>query len=96
MQCIAGRFSSKSFSLESEVLFICRSFLCALTRLVDLAVKAFTSRAVGPGFDSHLRIFSPGSNHTSHLLIGTPVATLPGTWRHRVSAGTGWPGVSKL
>ena len=40
-------------------------------------------------------IFS-GSSHTSDLKIGTPVATLPGTWRYRVSAGTGWPGVSIL
>ena len=27
----------------------------------------------------------PGSSHTSDLKIGTPVATLPGTWRYRVS-----------
>ena len=40
-------------------------------------------------------IFS-GSSHTSDLKIGTPVATLPGAWRYRVSAGTGWPGVSIL
>ena len=40
-------------------------------------------------------IFS-GSSHTSDLNIGTPVATLPGTWRYRVSAGTGRPGISKL
>ena len=32
------------------------------------------------------------SSHTSDLKIGTPVATLPGAWRYRVSAGTGWPG----
>ena len=38
----------------------------------------------------------PGSSHTSDLKIGTPVATLPGAWRHRVGAGTGWPGVSIL
>ena len=38
-------------------------------------------------------IFS-GSSHTSD--IGTPVATLPGAWRYRVSAGTGWPSVSIL
>ena len=24
------------------------------------------------------------------------MATLPGAWRYRVSAGTGWPGVSIL
>ena len=37
-----------------------------------------------------------GSCHTSDLKLGTPVATLPGVWRHRVSTGTGWPGVSIL
>ena len=40
-------------------------------------------------------IFS-GSSHTSDLNIGTPVATLPGAWRYRVSAVTGRPGVSIL
>ena len=40
-------------------------------------------------------IFS-GSSHTSDLKIGTPVATLPGAWRYRGSAGTGGPGVSIL
>ena len=37
-----------------------------------------------------------GSSHTSDLNIGTPVATLPGAWRYRVSTGTGRPGVSIL
>ena len=37
-----------------------------------------------------------GLSHTSDLEIGTPVATLPGAWYYRVSAGTGWPGVSIL
>ena len=37
-----------------------------------------------------------GSGHTSDFKIGTPVATLPGAWRYRVSTGTGWPGVSIL
>ena len=37
-----------------------------------------------------------GLSHTSDFKIGTPVATLPGAWYHRVSAGTGWPGVSML
>ena len=26
----------------------------------------------------------------------TPLATLPGAWRYKLSAGTGWPGVSIL
>ena len=41
------------------------------------------------------RIFS-GLSHTSDLKIGTPMAALPGTWRYRVSTGTGRPDVSIL
>ena len=37
-----------------------------------------------------------GPRHTSDLKIGTPVATLPGTWRYRVSTETGWPDVVVL
>ena len=48
------------------------------------------------GFHSHLRQDYSRSSHTSALKIGTPVPTLPGACRHRVSAGTGWPGVSIL
>ena len=40
-------------------------------------------------------IFSE-SCHTSDLKIDTPVASLPGAWRYRVSADTGRPGVSIL
>ena len=40
-------------------------------------------------------IFS-GSSHAGDLKIGYQVATLPGAWRYRFSAGTGWPGVSIL
>ena len=66
-------------------------------RLVGLVVKASASRAEGPRFESRLRRdFFSGSSHTSDLNIGTPVATLPGAWRYRVSAGTGRPGVSIL
>ena len=54
-------------------------------------------KAEDPGFDSGLLCgdFSVLS-HTSDLKIGTPVATLPGAWRYRVSTGTGLPGVSIL
>ena len=38
----------------------------------------------------------PGSSHTSDLEIGIPVRALSGAWRYRVSAGTGWPGVSEM
>ena len=59
-------------------------------------VKASALRAEDPGFESFMRQDFPGSSRTSDLQIGTPVATLPGTWCYRVSAGTGWPGVSIL
>ena len=54
-------------------------------------VKASASRAEGPGFLD----FSV-SSHTSDLKIGNPVASLPGAWCYRVSAGTGQSGVSIL
>ena len=57
---------------------------------------ASASGAEDPGFESRLRRDLSGSSHTSDFKIYTPVATLPGAWRHRVSAGTGRPGVSIL
>ena len=64
-------------------------------RLFGLVVKASASGAEDPGFESCLQRDFSGSS-TSDLKIGTPVATLPGPWRYRVSAGTGRPGVSIL
>ena len=58
--------------------------------------KTSASRAEDPGFESRLNRDFSGSSHTSDLKIGTPMATLPGDWRYRVSAGTGRPGVSIL
>ena len=50
-----------------------------------------------PRFDLRFwRVSLPRSSHTTDLKIGTPVATLPGVWRYRVSAGAGLPGVSIL
>ena len=63
-------------------------------RLVGLEVRASTSRAEDPGFESRLLWDFSGSSHTSDFKIVTQVATLPGAWRYRVSAGTGRPGVS--
>ena len=65
-------------------------------RLVGLVVKASASGTEDPGFESRLRQDFSGSSHTSDLKIGTPVATLPGAWHYRVSAGTGRSGVSIL
>ena len=57
-------------------------------------VKASASEVEDPGFESCLRRDFSGSSHTSDLKMGTPVASLPGAWHYRVSAGTGRPGVS--
>ena len=58
--------------------------------------KASASRVEGPGFESRLRWDFLGVESCQYLKTGAPVATLPGTWRYRVSAGTGRPGVSIL
>ena len=68
----------------------------SLNRLVGLVVNASASRAEDPGFESRLRREFFGSSHTSYFKIGTPVPTLLTVWRYRVSAGTGWTGVSIL
>ena len=65
-------------------------------RLVGLVVKASASRPADPGSNSRLLRDFSGSIHTSDLKIGTPAAILPGAWRNRVSAATGWPGVGVL
>ena len=59
-------------------------------------VKALSSGAEDQGFESSLRRDFSESSHTSDLQIGTPVATLPGAWHYRVTAGTGRPDVSIL
>ena len=59
-------------------------------------VKASTSGAEDPGFESRSRRDFSGPSHASDFKIGTPAATLPGAWRCRVGAGTGQPGVSIL
>ena len=88
--------------LEHVVCFCCcfffeySVFLPSNHRLAGLVVKASASRAEDPGFESRLRRDFSGSSHTGDLKIGTPVATLLGAWHHRVSAGTGRPGVSIL
>ena len=65
-------------------------------RLVGLVVRRPPREREVPGSNpASAGIFS-GSSHTSDLKIGTPVATLPGAWRYRVSTGTGRPGVSIL
>ena len=64
--------------------------------LAGIVIKMSALGAEDPGFESHLRQDFSRSSHTSDLNIGTPVATLPGAWHYRVSAGTDRPGVSIL
>ena len=71
---------------------------CAPTfdRLVGLVVRRPPREWKVPGSNPACAGIFSGLSHTSDLKIGTPVATLPGAWRYRVSAGTGRPGVSIL
>ena len=88
----------KLIKLDREAIFVATTITSIIIftipdRLVGLVVKESASRAEDTGFESHLRRNFSGSSHTSDLRIGTPVATLPGAWRYRVSAGTGRPSV---
>ena len=65
-------------------------------RLVGLVVRRPPRERKIPGSNPACAGIFSGSSHTSDLKIGTPVATLPGAWRYRVSTGTGRPGVSIL
>ena len=64
--------------------------------LVGLVVRRPPRERKIPGSNPACAGIFSGSSHTSDFKIGTPVATLPGAWRYRVSAGTGPPGVSIL
>ena len=59
-------------------------------RLLGLMVRRPPrERQRGPAFEACFRRGSYSrSSHTSDVKIGTPVATLPGAWRDRVSTGT--------
>ena len=63
---------------------------------VGLVVKVSAPRVEDLGFESCLHQDFSVLSHTSHSKLGTPVPTPPGAWHYRVSAGTGWSGVSIL
>ena len=65
-------------------------------RLLGLVVRRPPRERKIPGSNPACAEIFPGSSHTSDLKIGTPVATLSGAWRYRVSAGTGRPDISIL
>ena len=65
--------------------------LACVDRLVGLVVRRPSRERKIPGSNPACAGIFSGSSHTSDFKIGTPVATLPGAWRYRVSAGTGRP-----
>ena len=76
---------------------VCDQYFCRNRyRLVGLVVRRPPRERKVPGSNPACAGIFSGSSHTSDLNIGTPVATLPGAWHYRVSAGTGQPGVSIL
>ena len=70
--------------------------LVTCDHLVGLVVRRPPRERKIPGSNPACAGIFSGSSHTSNLNTGTPVATLPGAWRYRVSTGTGRPGVSIL
>ena len=78
----------------------CSLFLQTLHRmpnhLIGLVVRRPPRESKVLGLNPTCAWIFSGSSHTCDLNIGTPVATLPGACRYRVSAGTGQPGVSIL
>ena len=67
-----------------------------VNRLVGLVVRRPPRERKIPGSNPACDGIFSGSSHTSDFKIGTQVATRPGAWRDRVSAGTDRPGVSIL
>ena len=64
--------------------------------LVGLVVRRPPRERKIPGSNPACDGIFSGSSHTSDFKVGTPVATLPGAWRYRVSTGAGRPGVRIL
>ena len=100
--CISGMDLRRQFEVDIRDWFartiwcIYRTNLLGQDRLVGLVVRCPPRERKIPGSNPACAGIFSGSSHTSDLKIGTPVATLPGAWRYRVSAGTGRPGVSIL
>ena len=65
-------------------------------RLIGMVVRRPPRERKIPGSNPACARIFLGLSHTNDLKIGTPVATLPGIWRYRVSTGTGRPSVSIL
>ena len=106
--CALRQFPVQYLSFSSYVclpvcLFICFPLSLPLPAqvvswlsLVGLVVRRPPRERKVPGSNPACAGIFSGSSHTSDFNIGTPVVTLPGAWRYRVSTGTGRPGVSIL
>ena len=92
-----AKFAKQHVPEEHEMVCVPLVFSASLcpSATASLARRPPRERKVPGSNPACAGIFS-GSSHTSDLKIGTPVATLPGVWRCRVSTGTGRPGVSIL
>ena len=84
------------FAIPFRVGPACIQWFQRMDRLVGLVVRRPPRERKIPGSNPACAGIFSGSSHTSDSNIGTPVGTLPGAWRYRVSAGTGRPGVSIL
>ena len=93
LPCITGRYYLSVSRFDNYKLVNLSS---AHHRLVGLVVRRPPRGRKIPGSNPACAGIFSGSSHTCDSKIGTPGATLPGAWRHRVSTGTGRPGVSIL
>ena len=93
-ESVRPRFVQRVLLLTGGTLYIIR--FRKHNHLVGLVVRRPPRERKIPGLNPACAGIFSGSSHTSDLKIGTPVATLPGAWRYRVSTGTGRPGVSIL
>ena len=97
--CLAVRLSVREQKMWGSLLTVLGQIIpmtVTLDQLTGLVVEVSASRGADSGFDSCLRQDFSRPNHTGDLKIGTPAAILQGIWCYRVSAGTGWLGVSML
>ena len=84
-------------TLHDSRCFECRWWNDGWTVKTVVTGRSSASMTPVPGFHSRLpRVFFPRASRTRDCRTGIAIAVLPDTWRYRVSAGTGWFGVSIL
>ena len=91
-----GGRGDSSLTVQHRLAFLCAVNVYLLTASLAWWLRSPPRERKIPGSNPAYAGIFPESSHTSGLKIGTPVAALPGAWRSRVSAGTGWFGVRIL